>query len=252
MSKFVINTIKSILSTRGLAGEFLLHYFQGKGAQKSLPKWAVEETKEAIKDSFQAHIKSAMDYKSCVARCGGLEGYEWWEGLAGVIGEFRWAPEFVEGGVIFHCWDKFDFNPVFNELPIPIPNKDIANKIISMAKMGYVSEEDIAHDAIYWTPLNGGTLWICELYIKKWEGKVGVPFLTKWKLFIPNEELEPYTLESLEVGKEGAHLRTKGKPFIKDYILKAEAKGVKLCYSFKQRRWQLPDGSSHPYYRLIK
>lgn len=235
----IIKSVSSIVLSLGLAGKWLSHYAWGGGKDMILPikeASVAKEVKEALIKSWKAHVMSMMDYKSCVARCGGLEGYQWWEGLAGVIGEFRWAPEIVEGGVWFHCWDRFDFNPVYSDLPIPMP-KQLGKKVIEYAlKKGYVTQADIEIGGyMYHTPMQGGTLWVTEslLYKLAESGKFGKPFFTKWKVFISNEELHPYEVSKLEIGEEGKYLRTKGRKLIKQYIESAALKGVDLSYSLK-------------------
>jgi hypothetical protein len=252
----IIKSVGSIVLSMGMAGKWLSHYAWGKGKDMKLPCSSIEEhVIPALQDAWKAHVMSAMDYKSCVARCGGLEGYEWWEGLAGVIGEFRWAPEIVEGGVWFHCWDRFDFNPVYSDLPIPMP-KQLGEKVIEYAlKKGYVTQPDIEMGGyIYHTPMRGGTLWVTESLLHKLaeSGKFGKPFYTKWKVFIPNELLHPYEVDKLEIGEEGKYLRTKGKKFIQQHIAFAASKGVDIGYSYKQREWELPNGQRVPYWKLLK
>lgn len=248
---FISKIAKSILSTKGLVGQFLFHYLFGKGKTMTLPENAQQETKEVLKEAFKAHVKGAMDYHSCVARCGGLEGYKWWEGLAGVIGEFRWSPEFVNGGVIFHCWDRFDFNPTFGELPIPMP-KLMADTVIKWGlSKKYIKQSDIDYQALFWTKTKGGTLWITESLIHSLEGIIGTPFLTEWDVFIPNKELEPYELSLLEVDNKGSYLRPKNKPLITDYIEWFRLKGKFISYSYKMREWNMED-KSFPYDKIIK
>lgn len=248
---FISKMAKSVLSHKGLVGQFLFHYLFGNGQDMTLPENAKKETKGPIKWAFKAHVMGAMDYHSCVARCGGLEAYEWWEGLAGVIGEFRWSPEFVNGGVIFHCWDRFDFNPTFGELPIPMP-KLMADTVIKWGlSKGYLKQPDIDYQAVFWTNKNGGTLWITESLVHSLEGIIGTPFETKWEVFIPNEELFPYLVEELEVGDEGKYLRPRNKPHIQDYLDWIRDQGVSASYSYKMKEWEIK-GICYPFDAVIK
>ena len=191
----------------GLCGNFLVHYLKGEGAPKTLPVEAVNLTKQPLIEAFSLHIEGKKKYKSCVARCGGTEDYEWFEGLAGVIGEFRWKPEFVKEGVWFHCWDRFDFNDTCSsELVLPIP-KWVADGIIKLAlKKGLITEMDLLMQAIFWSEQTSA-LWVNEtLMVKLMKKGFGKPFLTTWSIFIPNEELPPYNPELLEVGTNGEYL----------------------------------------------
>lgn len=207
MANQIIATLGMFLRSAGLCGEFLRHYMKGNGEGMDLPSSYIGETKDPIIKSFSLHIKGEKKYKSCTARCGGTEDYEWWEGLAGVVGEFRWKPEFVPGGILFHCWDQFDFNDTCSsELVLPIP-KWVAEGLLALGKKkGFISEMDIMMQAVFWSPQTN-SLWVNEtLMVKLMKKGLGKPFLTTWSIFIPNEELPPYNPELLEVGEEGQFL----------------------------------------------
>lgn len=129
-----------------LVMEFVFHYFFGKQQTKTLPVWAVEETKRAVINSLLS-LQRDPSWKIHTAQVGKPIWDGWFTTLAGVVGTFNYEMEVIEGGLKIACKDFWDFNAKGYSSVLKLPLKqsrtrDLVLQVISFLHLPVIQEDD--------------------------------------------------------------------------------------------------------------
>lgn len=214
IKKLVIDCFNSISKSykldpfAGLAIDFICHYLLGSKADKSLP----EEAIEAIKEDFIFDVTGALEYPSYHALTStantwnedssiddGKETVFQWLGLRGVVGTYHYKlTSFTEEGVVFSCWDHWDFNskPTGDDedffgpnpgylLAINLKNTALAVSVCTTAKLLFGIE----------VTREGSNISIFEHELVKLNKRCA--FITKWDMVINYEEFSDEAIAQL-------------------------------------------------------